>query len=127
MRTPPTAIAPEPQSGLPRLGRTEERITVRALPAGPLTDYTAVCSVHGDVGLPNEQEEAIFRRKAHIVEAHTARPLPLGRSASAQALPPVVLGHLRAATELRRLSLSDPTETLLQLVVELLADTRPDA
>ncbi|MFJ3182376.1 hypothetical protein ACIPJN_28870 [Streptomyces sp. NPDC086796] len=135
----------------------DERITVRAVQAGPFTDYPVVCADHGDVACPTSEKEAVFRREAHIIEAHTARPLPLGRSGAEQALPPVVLGHLRAAAdelrrgrsyaaplaiahrdaareharqaadELRCLSPSDPTETLLHLVAELLADTRPDA
>ncbi|WP_432156047.1 hypothetical protein [Streptomyces sp. bgisy153] len=135
----------------------DERITVRPMPAGPFTDYAVVCEDHGDVACPTTEREAVFRREAHIIEAHTAHPLPLGRTGAAQALPPAVLGQLQAAAgelrrgrsyaaplairhrdaareharqaaaELRRLSPSDPTDTLLHLVAELLADTSPHA
>lgn len=77
----------------------EERITVRPTQAGPFTDYAVVCADHGDVACPTSEKEAVFRREAHIIEAHTTHPLPLGRTGAEQALPPAVLDPLRAAAE----------------------------
>ncbi|MYZ37919.1 MULTISPECIES: hypothetical protein [unclassified Streptomyces] len=80
----------------------DERITVQPMPAGPFTDYAVVCADHGDVACPTSEKEAVFRREAHIIEAHTTHPLPLGRTGAERALPPLVLDPLRAAAgELR--------------------------
>ncbi|MEV7157227.1 hypothetical protein AB0N77_21805 [Streptomyces misionensis] len=131
----------------------DERITVRPVPAGPFTDYLVVCDNHGEIACPPSEKEAVFRREAHIVEAHTEHPLPLERAGAAAALPAAVLEPLRAAAEELRLGRSyaaplairhrdaarahtrqaaselrllddEHTDTLLRLVVELLTETR---
>ncbi|MGW2686457.1 hypothetical protein ACWC6I_25285 [Streptomyces sp. NPDC001414] len=135
----------------------DERVAVQPMPAGPWTDYAVVCEEHGEIACTVTEKEAVFRREAHIVEAHTARPLPLGRTAAARGLPPAVLEPLRAAgeelrrarsyaaplairhrdaarehvrhavAELRDLGPSDPTDLLMRLAAELLASAGPDA
>lgn len=129
----------------------DERIAVRPSAAGPFTDYAVACEDHGEVACPPTEREAVFRREAHIVEAHTTRPLPLGRGTAAEALPGSVLRHLEdaaeslrqgrsysaplairyrdaargharlAEAELRRTGPADPTAALLRVVAELLA------
>ncbi|MFJ2217900.1 hypothetical protein ACIQVO_36205 [Streptomyces sp. NPDC101062] len=135
----------------------DERVAVRPMPAGPWTDYAVVCEEHGEIACTLTEKEAVFRQEAHIVEAHTARPLPLGRTAAARDLPLTVLEPLRAAgeelrlarsyaaplairhrdaarehvrhavAELRDLGPSDPTYLLMRLAAELLASASPDA
>lgn len=65
----------------------DERVQVQQFSAGPFTDVLVTCTEHGEVYYGVRQREAIFRREAHLLAEHTARPFPLDRQPATDAMP----------------------------------------
>jgi len=76
-----------------------DRVTIAEVPAGPFIDFPVICADHGDVACPTSRREAVFRREAHLVDAHTPSPLPLAAVPALAELPARVLDHIRQAAD----------------------------